>query len=320
MLKYDKNIDELTTDELLEQIEADKKQVKKSSIFVIAALVAIIALCIAWFASNNRVTAGMSGISAKEPPFSLATKKANEGSEDSLIADFVGKGTELQLGEDKYYISNGGAIRLQVSPDNNMNNDNDSNAHGIAPGDAGKITFYVIPREKGYKEFTFQMDIKTYKTSEAGIEDLNNPTIQNLLNGHVLFFENYNETDGYTSWIKDGKITIKNDEGFTPNQPVPITVYWVWPEYFQNFMNTGELFKSQNVLDEFVTDMNNDTKNTSEKKYFYGFENDKFNYEGEWTFGTLNASQFTYLTECYNAADFQIGTDIDYFYIEFNCE
>ena len=325
------NADRLTTDEILEKIKEDKKQLKKSSAFAFAAMIAIIALAIAWFAGNHAVTAETGTVSASTLPYCLATKKTAK--DDNLLNGLkdilqdqlnIGKGTELKIGNDTYYISNGGDIRLQVSADNNMNNNADNAMEGIAPGDSGEITFYVIPREKGYKEFSFQMHIAAYKDTETGIQEMDQEGIANFLNGHILFFRNYSEDAGYTSWIKDGKFTVKSENGeeFVPDEPIPVNIYWIWPEYFQSFMNSKELFKNQDVIREFVTDMNLDTKSSdsSNKKYFLDFNKAEFGSEDEWTFETLNAKQFTYLTECYDAADFQIGTNIDYFYFDFECQ
>lgn len=69
------NIEELTTDELLEKIEADKKQLRKSFVFAFAALIAIITLAMAWFVSNNRVSGITGTVSPKSLPYCIATKK-----------------------------------------------------------------------------------------------------------------------------------------------------------------------------------------------------------------------------------------------------
>ena len=301
----------------------DLQRERKRTIFrmiaiALAAGAVIAALCIAWFVSNNRVGAGTGAISAKALPFSLATKKANKGTEDEVLESLeIGKGTEYKSGNDTYYISNGGSISLQVSADSNMNNV-EGTKRGILPGSSGKITFYVIPWESGYKEFSFQLNLKAYSSSSQGIEEItgdNNKDVSEFLKGHILFFKSYDENTGYTDWINNGnfEITNENEEEFTKNTPIPITVYWVWPEYFQSFMNTGELFNSD-VREKFVKDMN-----TSPNKYFSGFNKEEIKITNDWTFESLNANQFTRLTEWYNDADFEIGTKVNYFYFDFEC-
>ena len=320
------NVKELTADELLEKIEVDKKQLKKSSVFAFAALIAIIVLAIAWFASNNRVSAGISSISAKSLPYYIATKKTE--TDDNLLSNLKDllnnkfaavKGTTLEIENDMYYISNGETIRLQVSADNNLNNEAGNAMEGIAPGTSGKLTFYVIPREKGYKEFSFQMNFAAYKKGEntdSDIQEINNDQIKNLLKGHILFFRNYSEDVGYTDRIENGgKFNITSgDQEFPPEQAIPITIYWVWPEYFQSFMSSGELFKAGSTdIGTFEEDMKEHPE-----KYFANYAPDKI--DSNWNFESLNADHFTYLTECYNTADFQIGSNLDYFYIDFECK
>ncbi len=332
------NIEELTTDELLGKIEADKKQLRKSFVFAFAALIAIITLAMAWFVSNNRVSGITGTVSPKSLPYCIATKKTAEddnanyqsGLKDILENTFnAEKGSELQIAGDTYYVSNGENIRIQVGEDNNLNNNKGNTAGGIAPGTSGKITFYVIPREDGYKKFSFRMNLTAYQKTGDGIQEIESDVIKNLLKGHVLFFRNYDENDGYANRIENNTFTIENKNGFSKNTPIPVTVYWVWPEYFQSFMESGELFKKDEVIQSFVTDMNKETKETkpsdSEKEYFYfsGFDGSKFDPEqkfndtNQWTFNSLNANQYLYLTECYNAADFQIGSKVKYIYVDF---
>lgn len=330
------NIEELTTDELLEKIEADKKQLRKSFVFAFAALIAIITLAMAWFVSNNRVSGITGTVSPKSLPYCIATKKtAKDDNYQSGLLNILKdrfnaeKGSELQIAGDTYYVSNGENIRIQVGEDNNLNNNEENATGGIAPGTSGKITFYVIPREDGYKKFSFRMNLTAYQKTGDGIQEIEGNDIKNLLKGHVLFFRNYDENDGYTDRIENNTFTIENANGFPKNTPIPVTVYWVWPEYFQSFMKSGELFKKDEVVQSFVDDMNSETKPSDlEKKYFYfsGFDGSKFDPEqkfndtNKWTFDSLNANQYLYLTECYNAADFQIGSNVKYIYVDFELD
>ncbi len=327
-----RDVEELTTEELLEKIEADKKQLKKSLVFAFAALIAIITLAMAWFVSNNRVSGITGTVGPKSLPYCIATKKTAE--DDNYPRELLNilknrfnaeKGSELQIAGDTYYVSNGENIRIQVGEDNNLNNNKENATGGIAPGTSGKITFYVIPREDGYKKFSFRMNLTAYQKTGDGIQEIEGNDIKNLLKGHVLFFRNYDENDGYTDRIENANtFTIENENGFSKNTPIPVTVYWVWPEYFQSFMKSGELFNTDEVIQSFVADMNSETNSlSSDKKYFYGFEDskfdseDKFNNTNKWTFNSLNANQYLYLTECYNAADFQIGSNVKYIYVDF---
>ena len=327
-------VEELTTDELLKKIKADKKQLKKSAVFAFTALIAIIVLSIAWFVSNSRVSGTNGAVSVKSLPYCIATKETTKdnnanyqtGLKEILDKFNAVKGSELKIGKDTYYVSSGGSVRIQVSEDNNLNNNKGNAKGGIAPGASGKITFYIIPREKGYKKFSLQMNLTAYQETEKELKEIEDDDIKSLLKGHILFFRNYSEDAGYTDWIEKNAFDITSDGEFTQNEPIPITIYWVWPDYFQSFMKSGELFKSDDVTNHFVSDMNLDTASdvdtsNSAKKYFYGFQSEQFKNENtdkeEWTFDSLNANQYLYLTECYNAADFQIGSNVKYIYLDF---
>ena len=78
------NVEELTTSELLDKIEADRNQLKKSSAFAMAALIAIIILAVAWFVSNNRVSGITGTVSSQSLPYCIATKKTTTDYQSGL--------------------------------------------------------------------------------------------------------------------------------------------------------------------------------------------------------------------------------------------
>ena len=102
---------------------------------------------------------------------------------------------------EKVIVENG-IISMQIDSDNNMNNQQ-SNANGLKPGASGQITFYVIPKKRGCKEFSLSIKLIPYKTtdnktdtaieSESGNEDfqlqeVSDESVCELLKGHILFF------------------------------------------------------------------------------------------------------------------------------------
>ena len=72
--KSKKNMEDLSIEELHEQIENDKKQAKRSTVFAMTALIAIIILCIAWFVANNRVSGSSSAVSANDSGIELGSE------------------------------------------------------------------------------------------------------------------------------------------------------------------------------------------------------------------------------------------------------
>ena len=67
-------LENLSPEELQERIQEEKKNAKRSLRFASTALLAIVAVCIAWFVANNRVTMTGTQISAENTvPFELAS-------------------------------------------------------------------------------------------------------------------------------------------------------------------------------------------------------------------------------------------------------
>lgn len=145
--------------------------------------------------------------------------------------------------------------------------------------------------------------------------------------GTYSFFENYTEQDGYTKPIKDKKFLIKSDSdgGYQIDVPITVNVYWVWPNSFRDFRgipDNGKLFNT-NVSNYFINKINEEINESSKKsKFFYNYDWSQLNLgDGEnISFDALNASQFTYLANWYNAADYEIGVNVDYLYYEVECK
>lgn len=60
-----------------------------------------------------------------------------------------------------------------------------------------------------------------------------------LIDGHILFFEEYNCS--YSGLLKDGKLTYKTSEhreDLNSNGEYEVTVYWIWPEYYNQLIDT----------------------------------------------------------------------------------
>ena len=133
----------------------------------------------------------------------------------------------------------------------------------VFPGERGKFEFYIIPRQsKSSVSLNIKLEPYAY-TNESKNEieklerDKNNnkaTTINKLVDGHLLLFRNYENNTGYSNWIKNGaSIEIKapkNKDGkeiFEVDLPYKVTIYWIWPKYFRNYIydqkdREGDLF------------------------------------------------------------------------------
>ena len=269
MSAQDNHIEDVTTDELLEQIEEDKKQVKKSSVFAFAALIALIALAIAWFVMNNRVSGTSGNISADAKSVELRTD-GYAGIHDDLLKKIMGseqttgsKNFWYELGDtvNKFFETSSEkyTINWLLSDQSNMGNYDNKNNKGeevsnwetywknppkgaerqdeaIEPGSSGRLTFYVVPKYDGKVELNMDLSMIPYKVNGDTFTEVtegNDSVAKNFVDGHILFcLEKGTETDKKEiQWIKDGTFQLEIQDA-KKGQKYGYTLYWCWPQSF----------------------------------------------------------------------------------------
>lgn len=116
--KQDNSIKEKTSDELLEEIAVNKRKLKQGFVFAFVALIAVIALGIAWFMSNSKVTSTGTSVSAQDDRlFELASVGGRQTAEASYLKD-ESKKNILSAGLERTYasyIENGSAEGTNIS-------------------------------------------------------------------------------------------------------------------------------------------------------------------------------------------------------------
>ena len=245
-----------------------------SGLFVLAAIVAIFA-CLAWFAANNRVSATGSTIGAKADRYTITA--AGEGEANAHVGYYERDG---RTDEEKKVIDGLDTTdAMTVTLTSNLNNET---AGSLYPGALGQITFTVTPRTDNLGDITINLSrvLKVkgniYKEADGNLP-ANASTLLNLVKGHLLFFTSC-QNGYYSGRVTSSQITIpkrkfcKGEDTTKPtNQSVSITLYWVWPEYFQNFVLTGNTNYYKNLFaaegkdyDALKTDVNDNKTN-----YFY---------------------------------------------------
>lgn len=244
-----------------------------SGLFVLAAIVAIFA-CLAWFAANNRVSATGSTIGAKADRYTITA--AGEGDADAHVGYYERSG---RTDEEKKVIDGLDTTdAMTVTLTSNLNNET---AGSLYPGARGRITFTVTPRTDNLGDITINLSrVLKVKDDIYKEADDNLPadasTLLGLVKGHLLFFTKC-DNGYYSGRVANSKITIEKinfvegESGLT-KKPFTFTLYWVWPEYFQNFVLTGNtnyyknLFAAENAAYAGLkTDVNDNKAN-----YFYG--------------------------------------------------
>ena len=302
-MRWKKEKEELTAEEYRqkaqEQIELLKNQWKiffRTGIIVVAAFIVMIVASIAWFVSNTRVDATGVAIRPADMPFDLAaagtksTASADRGMYDKLLT--VSPGASREIERKKYWSTDGShtSICWAVTPESNMNNTGEAGKPtGIEPGSYGKMTFYIIPNKDGPLKVTLDLVLTGYQIADAkkneenvtknDLTEVTDPSLQQLLEGHVLLFAGYNEKAGcYKGWIsrdagewsmrlgseteaavlesKSGKLTWNNTNA-KKDTAYPVTIYWIWPERLESYLRKADSYSGKNPL-LFPEDLSNE--------------------------------------------------------------
>ena len=316
-------------------------------VFVIAAIAVIIALCIAWFVSNNRVNGISGGISAKESGIEIGSR-GSQGVHDDILKQVKSDLTYHLPGEgstNQHDTSLGGSINWLLNSDSNMNNYSEGKSftdtgakfrkdYAMEPGTKGRLDFFIKPYEEGNLSLEFSLDIVPYVMDGDTPKVVDKTsTAPQFLSGHIVYFLGATQNDTVTyTWIKDGsfQITIPKAE---KDKEYNYSIYWVWPLNLSTILlNKNDEFLNGSTIefddkdatgvlrDQIVTDM---TKNP--KKYFFSSltgEPLDTNYEevkaiegihkNSGANSTYDKQLFVDLSSYYNQADMKIGESISF--------
>ena len=202
----------------------------------------------------------------------------------------------------------------------------------LVPGAGGKLEFYFIARKEGISSVNISFDKKAYIQENGSVAASNDSTLQNLIRGHVLFFRYLDDKYGYHGWLgtdQKFKLDAPNNGTFQTDIPYKITVYWVWPREFRNYIYTqkstqGDLFTgkfSEEKDDEYAAFINFiNQQNTKEgSKLFYDKTGAGITIDGKIDKNMLQ-SALEAGTKYYNEADEYIGTNAKYIYVKVQAE
>lgn len=344
-VKLQNEIEQLSPEELEKEIENNKRKVARSIIFIAAAAIAFIAICIAWFVSNNRVSGTSGTVSAKYSGIEIGSE-GKAGVHDDLL-----QGIKRYFPKEKkeeYDTSQGGSINWMLSENSNMNNYKDGESfnettgaeyrkeYAMEPGTKGKLDFFIKTYEAGDLSLDFSLDISPFHIETDKPVTVGNDTAEaGLLSGHILYFLREEKSDGkieYT-WIKDGKfkIDIQNAE---KDKKYNYSIYWVWPLNLSTILlNNGDNFLNGNTVEFDDKDSTGTLRNTivtdmaeHPDKYFFSSLTGKpldTNYAEVKEISNIhensgkneekyNKQLFVDLSSYYNQADMKIGAGISF--------
>ncbi len=271
------------------------KRFMVSGLFVVAALVIILA-CLAWFLNNSQVKATGVGVDAAGARFAVSS----EGTQQGVYDREAGEGEAGLVVTDS----------MNVSATSNLVNL--SSGDILGPGSYGQLTFTVTPYADDLGDVRIDISREFKGTQGAAVSD----AVKALASGHLLFFESRNDNGYYESPILDEQLTIPaNDFRDTSNaiRPVTKTLYWVWPEYIQNFVYTG----SANYYNNLFAADNDSCK--AMQAYINEHQSSFYSIASNETVPDLSSTMTSAdLSECataYNKADDEIGNAVEYYQV-----
>lgn len=307
--KNSNRLEDLSPEELRKRIQEEKRNAKHSLRFAFTALIAIIAVCIAWFVNNTKVTSTVSSISASGSTFELASVGNNGVFDDIIPKNLKGEnGTEWKFSENQTGTQTelNNTILWQLTDQSNIgNNSGESEASagdGIRPGSQGQLEFYVIPKTKGELKLKFHLDIIPLKEDEDGNpvpyseNDENSVDLRKLnklLKGHIMFFYSYGNEKN-----KEELISIETGEfvmQFNNNElaPIHVVLKWKWPYEWSDVKQITQITQSDNYTSLY-------------KDYFFASADDSTNEDN--------------YSNLYNAADMYIGQNAPWLMVQLSAQ
>ena len=336
-------------EELHKQIEKGKRKASRSFVFAIAALIAIVAIGVAWFVANTKVTAIGARISAENSVNfelgSIGTRSTDEekklveagGSDGTGNVPILSGGTQNTY--QQYIDAN---VKTKIEKVTQANIELQTGSSNLAwylndttnfwPGASGHLEFYIIPKQSSFDHVTIQIQMEAY-TDNFGIakkiENDNAGTLNGLLSGHILWFRGLSDEKGYSDWVEvsdDGTLSITinasdlGQEKLMANMPYKVTLYWIWPKYFRNYIygsrnSFGDLFTDVSEANTDHTDLLafiNRDNNANMAKLFVGTQT------GDSTTDIKQDMSDTTLDKWsgyYDQADEYIGNNVKYVYV-----
>ena len=270
------------------------KRFMVSGLFVVAALVIILA-CLAWFLNNSQVKATGVGVDTAGARFAISSDGAQKGVYDQ------------EAGNDGLNVTDS----MNVSATSNLVNL--SSGDTLGPGSYGQLTFTVTPYADDLGSVQIDISREFRDKQRADVPD----TVKALASGHLLFFKSRDDNGYYESPILDDQLTIAKSEfqdasGNTTNS-VTRTLYWVWPEYIQNFVYTGSANYYNNL---FATENNS---YATMQTYINDHPGSFYSISSGQTIPPLsNPMTSADLSACataYNKADDEIGNTVEYYQV-----
>lgn len=312
-----------------------------TGVVFLSSIAVIIIVGFAWFASNTRTQAGAVQVSAAgENDFSLATVGASPQGEYDHIFGLSAQLTEETIDETTYYIASANSS-FRLDSDKNLNNYL-ANAD-LRPGHRGSFDLYVICRTDR-RDLKLKPVFSALKSEDEEVTENAFAKAKEFLKGHILLFANMDDKGMYSGNIDFTKeITLdlstttatQESRAFSWGERVNpdgtpavyrLSVYWVWPEQFGNFIYTGNSY-NKNLFAEKGDDYHAFVAAMQDNETYSRFFAVPVNTERPAIGDITNPSDYSKATQYYelysgwyNLADEAIGVNLSYIQLGFELD
>lgn len=273
---FKKEVEHKTAEEYRADVQAHRQAYKnqwktflRTGVFMLAALVAVLVLSVAWFFNNNRVSADGVKISAADGSFEIRSK-GFKGVHDDVLQTIKGTDGFWYNIVNSMRTTSGteSSINWLLSENSNQNNYSaqdvtfDGTAvkredFAIEPGSKGKLTFYLVPGSGGDLSVDLALSVTPYRVETGGTyskvsNDHGGGDVyaNQFLTGHILYFLKTMSSGTATyEWIKDETFHIDITDA-EADKEYEYSIYWVWPQNLsQILLNTGDPYLNGQIIE-----------------------------------------------------------------------
>ena len=243
-------------DELAEKKKNQKKSLIKMGAMGILTLILLIFSSLSWFTMNTQVESGGMSIKSQELLYTIEPVPSpyvvgiydDDTKSGTFVRNTLLSGASKDSSVLTWTITNDTVTtdpetnKATVNKGKNIGNGPATGYEGgISPGSSGELQFKFIPSRSVDAELTFYLYAYSVDYDDQGNEDkstialigenstMDRQLAKNLLNGHILLFENYDSNTGkYSDLISADDFQRVMSETYT--QETTESVYWVWAE------------------------------------------------------------------------------------------
>ena len=320
-----------------EEIKELYKSLAKTMVMVFVSLFTLVFVAVSWFVQNSSVQSYSGDIEASNTVMYVLGCKGqrSETEEQHLLTrqdgdPLIWGDPQLSLGNIESYTS-----YVDTTTGNTVNEEivlytqagefawRLSEPIRFYPGARGKLEMYVIPKVDGLTSIRLKFDLvpcraETDSNDKTGAIPIENETLEQLIDGHILLFSSLDDVNGYSNWIgTDHVVTVENNgTALVKDTPYKVTVYWIWPKQYRNliydkFSTRGDLF-SNTVNNPDYTKLMTYINSHKDNIFFSTEENPVYPEE---TSDQMTQDAFDKGVLYYNQADEYIGKNAKYIYI-----